>query len=577
MHIFKTQTLSWVALLLPCILLAQQPNLEWVKQMGGSQGVIMVDVVTDLAGNTYSTATFMGSVDLDPDMMGSTVLTSEGSSDIFIQKRDPNGNLLWAAHTGGNSWDSVHALVVDNSGNVYVAGRFNATADFDPGPGTFNLTSEGENDSTTNAFIWKLDGNGNLVWVKQLSSVGSIGVNCMDIDGGGNVYVSGSFRGTADFDPGPGSQLLTPTPSSPQQTDVYILKLNANGDFVWVKQIGNADTEEMNSLAAYENGDIIFTGLFYNTVDVDPGNGTENFTSNGQADIFIEKLNSNGDFLWAKQLGGVSEDVPNAVSITSQGDVLLAGLFQESIDLNPSPFGTFIVNSNGGTDIFVDKFDENGDLLWGTTGGGLQFELVWGLETDASGDVFISGATYGANNWLGLGANPLIFAMGERDIFVTKLSTNANHLWTRTFGGTGIDEGTDISIDESGNLFVVGYFDQTVIFDPGAPDNSTLTSLGASDGFILKLEDSPITYTSEHPTIEMSVFPNPTKGDLVIDLGAIKDKIEIEVIDAMGRTIASSVHTQENLARLYLPGSDSIYFLRINVDGLVYTTRVFKN
>ena len=266
------------------------------KTNGGSQGVIMVDVVTDLAGNTYSTATFMGSVDLDPDMMGSTVLTSEGSSDIFVQKRDPNGNLLWTAHTGGNSWDSVHALVVDNSGNVYVAGRFNATADFDPGPGTINLTSEGENDSTTNAFIWKLDGNGNLVWVKQLSSVGSIGVNCMDIDGGGNVYVSGSFRGTADF-------------------------------------------------------------------------------------------------------------------------------------------------------------------------------------------------------------------------------------------------------------------------DPGAPDNSTLTSLGASDGFILKLEDSPITYTSEHPTIEMSVFPNPTKGDLVIDLGAIKDKIEIEVIDAMGRTIASSLHTQENLAPYTYPVQiQSIFF-----------------
>src|SRR5690606_29098604 len=119
--------------------------------------------------------------------------------DIFVSKLDPNGNFLWAKQMGGTDNDQGISITVDTSGNIYTTGIFRNTVDFDPGAGVYNLTAVVGND----IFISKLDANGNFLWAKQMGSGGNTRSNSIVLDTNGNIYTTGIFQSTADFDPGP--------------------------------------------------------------------------------------------------------------------------------------------------------------------------------------------------------------------------------------------------------------------------------------------------------------------------------------------------------------------------------------
>ena len=182
---------------------------------------------------------------------------------------------------GGTSLDEGWGIAVDGSGNVHTTGNFQDTADFDPGPGTSNLTSNGSSD----VFVSKLDSNGNFVWAKNMGGGADHGLG-IEVDGSGNIHTTGIFNGTADFDPGPGSFNLT----SNGGRDVFVSKLDSDGNFVWAKSIGGAFADQVSGIALDGSGNVHTTGFFGSTADLDPGLGTFNLTSNGSFDIFISKL-----------------------------------------------------------------------------------------------------------------------------------------------------------------------------------------------------------------------------------------------------------------------------------------------
>ena len=150
-------------------------------------------------------------------------------------------NLFWAKQFGSTATDNGNSLTVDAYGNVYIVGDFNGVVDFDPSTGTLNLTSSGSYDG----FIAKLDVAGNLMWAKRIGGIGNDAANAVVLDAYGNIYVSGGFNNTVDFDPG----LLTFNVVSFAAADGFILKLDASGNFVWVKQMGGTGSEEVNAIA----------------------------------------------------------------------------------------------------------------------------------------------------------------------------------------------------------------------------------------------------------------------------------------------------------------------------------------
>ncbi len=367
---------------------AQSPDWVWAKGMqdpAGTSGGAGMALVRDAFGNTYTTGGFDGTIDFDPGP-GVFLLTGGGA---FITKLDSSGNFIWAIAMTGMC--GGRAIAVDDSCNIYVAGSFNDTVDFDPGPATYNLTPAGWAD----IFFAKFDSSGNFIWANRIGGI-SFDYCTSIIFGKGEVYIAGAFgNATVDFDPGPGTFYLT----AAGNYCMYISKFNSSGNFIWAKAAGGYNSW-ISSMAFVPtgSGDMYITGGFSFTVDFDMSAGVFNLTSVGatplfaKSDIFICKLDSMGNLLWAKGMGGPNFDEAYSLAINTTGDVYTTGYFTDSADFDPG-LGTFNLTSNGVEDIFISKLDSSGNFTWAKAIGGIDYDNASSLALDLSGgeDIYTTG------------------------------------------------------------------------------------------------------------------------------------------------------------------------------------------
>ena len=331
-------------------------NLLWAKAMGGTGNALGYALAIDSAGNVYTTGRFEEIVDFDPGE-GTSELTSEGESDIFVSKLNGNGDFVWAKQIGGSDIDLAVRLAMDGAGNVHVTGRFAGIVDFDPGSGTANLSSNG---SEPDSFVLKLDGDGNYIWAVAMGGAdGERGVD-VAVDNEGNVYATGWFRGTADFDPGLGVFDLT----SSGEDDVYVVKLNSSGNFVWAKNFGGPFSEEGWGITVDQAGNVYTTGSFINTADFDPGPGIFTLTA-ADSNIFVSKLNSMGEFVWAQQMVSSSRGIGLDMAIDRMNSIYTTGYFSDDTDFDPGP-GAFVLSSPPALgivlneNVFISKLTQTG-------------------------------------------------------------------------------------------------------------------------------------------------------------------------------------------------------------------------
>jgi hypothetical protein len=484
----KTILITIAALLLSVGSYAQ--TFEWAKSFGSSSSDQGKSITVDASGNVYTMGSFRGTVDFDPGA-GTANITSAGEDDIFIQKLDASGNFIWAKSFGNSTYDIGTSIAVDASGNVYTTGGFSGTVDFNPGAGTANLTAT----STENIFIQKLDVSGNFIWAKTFGFICVHEGHSITVDATGNVYTTGVFLGTADFDPGAGIASLTSVDSK----DVFVHKLDASGNFIWAKSFGGINNDEGMSITVDASGNVYTTGYFQNSVDFNPGAGTANLTSVGNQDIFVQKLDASGNFIWAKTFGSSSQDVGYSIAADASGNVYSTGVFLGTADFDPGA-GTVNLTAAGAMDIFVHKLDASGNFVWAKSFGGIDYDWVNSIALDASGNVYTTGSFYGNFDEMidfdpGAGSAILI-PVGGDDVFVQKLDASGNFIWAKSFGGIGEDIGYSIFVDPAGNVYTTGEFDYTVDFDPGA-GTANLTALGPNDdGFVQKMSQcSPSTST----------------------------------------------------------------------------------
>ncbi|MEI7726012.1 MAG: SBBP repeat-containing protein, partial [Bacteroidota bacterium] len=353
--LFKTILFVFTGFIFPLLSLAQ--DFQWAKTMGSGSIDAALSVKTDPAGNVYSTGVFSDSADFDPGP-GVFKLTSAGAEDVFISRLDASGNFMWAKAIGGMFSDYGTSLAIDISGNIYITGHFLGTVDFDPGLGTFNLTSVG----SINTFVCKLDAQGNFVWAKSMGGSFQNSANAISLDAGGNIYLAGSFFETVDFDPGAGIFNLT----SVGGQDIYISKLDASGNFKWAKAMGGPSDDFPVSIAPDPSGNILTTGAFNETADFDPGSGVFSLTSKGAEDIFISNIDSSGQFVWAKSMGSESFDEGQAITTDASGNVFVTGFFSFTVDFDPGT-GVFNLSTPGDKhdyDIYILKLNNSGTFSW---------------------------------------------------------------------------------------------------------------------------------------------------------------------------------------------------------------------
>lgn len=328
-------------------------NFLWAKSFGGSSVDVLTDTTIDNLGNICLIGRFRGTSDFNPGT-GVTSLTALGSNDdVYISKLDSNGNFVWAKKIGSTSTDVGYAISSDTSNNIVVSGAFQGTnVDFDPNAGTVLLSSLGSND----VFILKLDPLGNYLWVKTLGGTGGDTGKSINIDTTGNIYVFGDFQGTnIDFNP----DAAVFTLSSAGARDLFILKLNGTGNFIWAKKFGGTGDDYATVIKSDIADNLYVSGVFRGTVDFDPNSGITNYSSNGLDDMFINKLDNNGNFIWARTFGGISLDFMADLNIDSSNNIYCTGFYQTSIDFNPSPTCVTNIPWNTIMDAFVLKMTQS--------------------------------------------------------------------------------------------------------------------------------------------------------------------------------------------------------------------------
>ncbi|MEN6445086.1 MAG: SBBP repeat-containing protein [Candidatus Cloacimonas sp.] len=375
-------------------------NWLWAKQAGGTSGDCGNSIAVDDNGNNYVTGLFKSSA-----TFGTTILTSSGSSDIFVAKLDNNGNWLWAKQAGGTSNDDKgYGIAADANGNSYLTGYFGGSATF----GTITLTCSGWYD----IFVAKIDSNGNWLWAKQAGGTDYDEGKSITVDTNGNSYVTGVFSGSATF----GTTTLT-------SYDIFIAKLDSNGNWLWAKQAGGTVCDEGNSIAVDYDGNIYVTGWFSDSATF--GNTTltssVHYVYSNNRDIFVTKLDSNGNWLWAKQAGGTGDDYSYSIAVDSDGNSYVTGNFYVIAN-----FGTTTLTSSGSSDIFISKIGNLYQVL--APNGGEQWSMgstktvYWNFS--AGNYVNIQLSLDNGANWIMLNSSPVEVALGRFSFTVPDVSSN---------------------------------------------------------------------------------------------------------------------------------------------------------
>lgn len=454
-------------------------TFTWAKNMGGTSLDNGLSIAIDASGNVYTTGYFQGTADFDPGA-GVSNLTSLGSTDIFISKVNAAGNFVWAKQIGGANSDIGRSIKVDASGNVYTTGHFSGSVDFNPGAGTFSLTSFGSND----VFVSKLDASGNFVWAKQMGGINNDQGYSIALDASSNVYTTGAFEGTADFDPSAGVS----NSISAGSFDIFISKLDVNGNFVWAKSMGSTSDDFGLCITIDAPGNVLTSGYFKATADFDPSAATYTLTSVNARDIFISKLNAAGNFVWAKQIGGSGDQTANGLVTDASGNVYATGSFAGATDFDPSA-GVFSLNNIGADDIFICALNQSGLFNWAKGIGSSGFDYGRGITLDGSGNVLTTGEFSGTADFdPGVGINSLVAFSSSSDSYISKLNANGNFISAKNIGSSvGAAVGSGIVSDALSNIYTTGYFSGTTDFDPNTGVFNLVSPGTQADVFVLKL------------------------------------------------------------------------------------------
>ncbi|MBK8205313.1 MAG: choice-of-anchor D domain-containing protein [Planctomycetes bacterium] len=391
--------------------------------------------------------------------------------------------------------EAAHRVAIDQNDDIYVTGYFEDTMDFDPGPGVVGRTSVGLQD----IFVAKYDAAGALLWVHAFGSAGDDRGFDICVDTSGNVLVTGQFWHSIDFDPGAGVATLTVTfPGGGGAPDPFVLKLDSGGSYLWARSFGGASNDEGRCIATDSAGNVYSTGLYYNYVgipnDFDPGPGTLTLpaaATSGWKDIYVSKLDVNGDLVWAAGIVGAWVKGVADLKVDTQGAVYLCGDFQQTVDFDPGT-GTHSLTALV-QDGFLLRLTPAGGFDWVQTLGGTSTGAVSVscLIPQSGGGMKVAGSfSNGPVDLDPTAASNLNTAVGSWDIFIAEWDASHNVSWLRTIGASSVTSPefvNDMVGDPTGNLYLVGQYQGNTDFDPG-PGTHTLPGNTDSQSFSLILD-----------------------------------------------------------------------------------------
>ncbi|POY34687.1 hypothetical protein C3K47_18795 [Solitalea longa] len=364
-------------------------NFIWVKSFGSVNADEPRSMAIDSNDNIFIAGKIGGDVNFDPS--GNAVFTSKGSTDLFLASYDSDGNYRWAYATGNGSEDAANSIAIDKNNDVYLTGTFFYQVAFDPHDPTA-LTGI---PSSLDFFIGKYTNDGNLYWVKNIGENNiSHESYWIAVDDQSNVYVTGLFHLTVDFDPSASNAAFLTSKGN----DAFVAKYDKDGNYQWAFNLNNSNIDDIVRpfcVLANTDGTIYLTGYYSGAADFDPSAvATNEMTAIGKYDGFFAKYSKDGAFIWSKSIGGLDGTAYLAASATDKDNNLyISGGFTRTVDFDPNSGVQNRVCTSLGHDAFIAKYDTEGNYSWV-----IDMDGTWGfgqgknLYVDEKGNSFLIGS-----------------------------------------------------------------------------------------------------------------------------------------------------------------------------------------
>jgi len=364
----------------------------------------------------------------------------------------------WMDRAGSSTIDEAYSISSDGTGNTYTTGYFSGSAKF----GTINLICTGISD----VFVAKTDASGNFLWAVKAGGANSCRGLAIKADAAGNSYVTGFYYGSATF----GATTITSTGLQ----DVFIAKYDNAGNVLWVKSAGGSLSDIGNAITIDGSGNVIVTGEFAGTATF----GSFSLTSTkNNVNVFTTELDGSGNFLWAKAGLGPHTDRGLGVGCDPSGNIYVTGQFTDTITFGSSHF-TPLYDA-----IFLIKYNSSGQEQWFTYAGAGNSNIANGIAVDNNSNVYLTGNFTGTLNFFASPTVTLANTYSNR-IFVAKYDGTGKLLWDVSDGSSSNVTSNAISLDASGNAYIIGNFECRMNSYADQYGQGTFNSVGTWDIFV---------------------------------------------------------------------------------------------